>query len=220
MCRTWLPIGVLGGALALAPVALLAHGDNHQAHAAQQAAMGKLKATPGGAAEVKIADLELVDSHGRTLHFKSDVIGDKLVALTVLYTSCTTVCPGTSAIFAQLQQRLGARLGDTVRLVALTVDPATDTPERLNAYAKQFHAGPDWVWLTGGKRAIETVLEGVGAYTPNFRDHPSMVLVGDGRTQQWQRFFGFPSPDQLLGALDALEQARGDGAPVHAKAAP
>ena len=35
-----------------------------------------------------------------------------------------------------------------------------------------------------------------------------MVLVGDGRTGEWSRLFGFPSPERLMEQVDALQTAR------------
>ena len=125
-----------------------------------------------------------------------------------VYTTCTTVCPVLSAVFGQLQGRLGQRLGRDVFLVSVSVDPIRDTPSRLQAYAAQHQAGPGWIWLTGDKPAVDRVLEGLGAYAPNYEDHPPMVLVGDGKSGNWTRFFGFPGPDQLLAKVDELVGAR------------
>jgi len=52
------------------------------------------------------------------------------------------------------------------------------------------------------------VLEELGAYTPNFTDHPSMVLVGDGRSGQWARFVGFPGADQIVKKVDEFTAVR------------
>jgi len=205
--------GWIGAVLTFVPGTTMAHGEqsaDDDPHAAHRAMMEQpAQIDNGGAVEVEIHDLELLDQDGRKVRFKSDVIEDKLIVMSVLYTTCTTICPVTSAIFAQLQKRLGPRVGEDVRLVSLTVDPATDTPQRLKQYAKKFNAGPGWVWLTGEKRATEIVLDGIGAYTRNYREHPTIVLVGDGRTGVWKRYFGFPAPEQLQGALGELEQARG-----------
>jgi hypothetical protein len=38
-----------------------------------------------------------------------------------------------------------------------------------------------------------------------------MVLVGDGRTGEWSRFFGFPSPDRIMEEVNALQAARQGG---------
>ena len=70
-------------------------------------------------------------------------------------------------------------------LVSVSVDPVRDTPQRLKAYAATHKAKPGWIWLTGGKRSMDELLDGLGAYTPNFENHPAMVLVGDGRTGEW-----------------------------------
>ena len=90
----------------------------------------------------------------------------------------------------------------------MTVDPIRDTPQRLKAYAAKHRAGPGWTWLTGAKPAVDDVLNGLGAYSVNFEDHPAMVLVGDRRTGQWVRFFGFPSPKRIVQQVDALQAAR------------
>jgi len=42
---------------------------------------------------VRLHDLELLTQDRKRVKFKSDVIGDKLVAMTFIYTSCTTICP-------------------------------------------------------------------------------------------------------------------------------
>ena len=202
-------VGTVAATLALAGNAA-AHGvgEDDDPHAGHRAVMEKAAKPAEVAADIELHDLELLDQDGQRLRFRSDVIADKFIFLSVIYTTCTTACPVTSAIFAQLQKRLGPRVGDDVRLVSLTVDPATDTPQRLKQQAKKFNAGPGWVWLTGGKRSMDIVLDGIGAYTTNFRDHPTMVLVGDGRTNTWRRFFGFPAPDKLLAGLDEFQARR------------
>jgi protein SCO1/2 len=58
-------------------------------------------------------------------------------------------------------------------------------------------------------RENNEVLKAFGAYTPNFADHPPLVLVGDAKTGQWLRFYGFPSAEQLVKAVAELTAARG-----------
>jgi protein SCO1/2 len=125
-----------------------------------------------------------------------------------VYTTCTTVCPVLSALFAQLQERLGSRAGGEVALVSVSVDPVRDTPARLKQYSDKFKAGSGWTWLTGQSQVVDEVLKSLGAYTPNFADHPAMVLVGDGRSGKWTRFYGFPDPDQIVAKVNELDSAR------------
>jgi protein SCO1/2 len=182
-------------------------GGEADPHAHHKAMLSK-PAEPAKSTEVDLLDRTLVDQDGRQVKFVSDVIGDKIVVMDFVYTSCTTVCPVLSAVFGQMQGRLGDQLGEDVALVSVSVDPIRDTPQRLKAYAAKHQAKPGWTWLTGPKRTMDEVLDGLGAYSPNFEDHPAMVLVGDGRTGEWSRFFGFPSPDRLMEQVQALRAAR------------
>jgi protein SCO1/2 len=156
------------------------------------------------AADVTLADATLVDHEGAPARFRSDVIGDRIVVVDFVYTTCTTVCPVLSSVFARVQERLGERLERGVRLVSVSLDPARDTPARIKAYASRFGAGPHWKWLTGNQEDVEQVLKGLGAYTPNFSAHAPMVLVGDGRAGGWTRFNGFPAEDRIVAKVDEL----------------
>jgi protein SCO1/2 len=182
-----------------------AEEDPHAKHRAMMNQRAKTVASP---VSVKINDALLVTQDGKSVHFADDVIADRIVVMDFVYTTCTTVCPVLSTILGQVQNSLGERLGADVHMVSVSVDPGRDTPERLKAYSQSHRARPGWVWLTGEKTSIDNVLRGLGAYTPNFEDHPSMVLVGDARAGTWIRFFGFPGPDKILAAVEELEMAR------------
>ena len=59
---------------------------------------------------------------------------------------------------AKIQQALA---GDPhVQLVTFTVDPQTDTPAVLAAYADKFHADPNkWWFLTGPEKPLYALIE-------------------------------------------------------------
>jgi len=177
-------------------------------HAKHRAMMNKSPEDAASPVSVKIHDRVLVTQDGKSVHFADDVIADRIVVMDFIYTTCTTVCPVLSTILGQVQVGLGERLGNDVHMVSVSVDPGRDTPERLKAYSESHKAKPGWVWLTGEKTEVDDVLRGLGAYTPDFEDHPSMVLVGDAGSGTWIRFFGFPGPDKILAAVEELEMAR------------
>jgi protein SCO1/2 len=195
-------------ALALSSTAAAADDHAHEHHQHHQHHSAPAGDDEPSNVNVKLRDLVLVDQHGRQASFRRDVIGERIVVINFVYTSCTTVCPVASAIFAQVQQNLGERVGDEVVLVSLSVDPVNDRPARLQAYAQKHNAGDGWLWLTGEKPSMDQVLQGLGAYTPNYQDHPAMVLVGDGNSGQWTRLFGFPGPDKIITEVDALAAVR------------
>lgn len=196
-------------ALALAVPRLVPAAEDP--HAKHRAMMHESAAKPAESADVDLRDRTLVTQDGEEVRFVSDVIGDNIVVMDFVYTTCTTICPVLTALFTQVQGQLGEELDNGVVMVSMTVDPVRDTPQRLKAYAAKNGAADGWVWLTGPKPTVDDVLTGVGAYSVNFEDHPSMVLVGDGRTGEWRRLFGFPNPDRIMEVVKDLQQRRAAG---------
>lgn len=196
--------------LALTAPAALADdaGDDPHAHHQQMMQKEIELESKANSADVRIPDVSLLTQYGDTVNLRSDVVGDKIVVIDFVYTTCTTICPVLSAILGQVQKRLADRLGKDVMLVSLTVDPLRDTPARLKAYSEKHRAGDGWLWLTGNKRAVDDVLQELGVYTPNFEDHPSTILIGDGSIGEWSRFIGFPSAGQIMDKINEFSAAR------------
>jgi protein SCO1/2 len=195
---------VSGWLTLLADRSTFGHGD--EIHTVKEPdAAAKLSAQD---TDVELLDFDLVDSNENSVKFKSEAIGDRIVAIDFVYTNCSTICPVVSSVFAQVQEQLGDRLSGELRLVSISIDPNRDTPSRLREYSSKFNAGPGWTWLTGPKRAVDRVLVGLDAYTAEIVDHPSMVLIGDTRTGSWTRLFGFPAPEDIVSRLEERLTAR------------
>ena len=163
---------------------------------------------------VKLHDLELVDQDGKKVKFKSDVLGDRVAAVVPFYTTCTTAYPILIFIFTRLQEVLGDRLGKETVLVSVSVDPRTDIPIRLKAFARRQKAKPGWVFLTGEMNALSTVLAGVGiqyivGQSLDEHQHIPLTLVGDVGGE-WKRFYGYPPPEVLMGQINKSLAARAD----------
>jgi protein SCO1/2 len=154
----------------------------------------------------RLSDTPLLDQDGRRVRFKSDLIGDRIAVIIPFYTTCTTAYPILVYSFTRLQDLLGDRLGEKVLLISVTVDPGTDIPIRLKAFARRQKAKPGWVFLTGERSDLANALVGVGILpSPNLgsHDHTPFTVVG-GVGREWKRYFGFPSPDFLLGQVNDL----------------
>lgn len=97
----------------------------------------------------------LADADGRP--FGAAQLDGTISVVDFIFTSCPEVCPRMSEDMARLQSWLVDRaLQGRARLVSVSVDPERDTPERLRAYAAQFHARPGtWIFATGSQQAIE-----------------------------------------------------------------
>lgn len=161
-------------------------------------------------ANVRLLDLEVRRHDHETVRFVTDVIQDRIVVMNFIYTNCTTSCPLSSAIMGKVRRELGERVGADVRLVSLSVDPATDTPARLNDYSRRFGAGPGWIWLTGERLTVNRILKGLGIYTADFQDHPLVWLIGDGRVNTWTRLYGVVAPSQIIGVVESFTAARAE----------
>ncbi len=203
----------IGAAMVLLLVsAPLASANDEDPHAKHRAMMQNKAPEPAAEfADIDLRDELLQTQDGEEVRFVSDVVGDKIVVMDFVYTTCTTVCPVLTALFTQVQTQLGDDLGGEVIMISMTVDAARDTPARLKAYAAKHHVQEGWTWLTGPKSTMDDVLTGLGAFSTSFEDHPAMVIVGDGNTGEWQRMFGFPNPDRIMGVVNEFRAKRQAG---------
>lgn len=149
----------------------------------------------------KIPDAEVVDQKGKQLKFYSDLIKGKTVAINFIFTTCTTICPPLTATFRRVQQDAAAR-GLDVQLISISVDPTTDTPERLRDFAAKFKAGPGWTFVTGDKALVDLVLAALGAAVSNKNDHTPMILIGNDTSDNWTRAYGLTSPTKIVELIE------------------
>lgn len=200
--------------LALALCGVFASGGLVQAHNGGDHAQHEQQAaqTRQDNAQVAFADVSLLDQDGKPVRLSQDLVRDRIVVMGFIYTSCTTVCPVVSSIMSKVQTQLGGRVGDDVQLVSISIDPQRDDPPRLQGYAKKFQNGPGWSWLTGSPQAISDTLKGLGTWTADYRNHPPLIMVGDGRSDHWTRYYGFTDPALLVKRVQELGAAR-----VHAR---
>src|SRR5215510_2642810 len=142
-------------------------------------------------------NLPIVTQDGKTLRFYDDLLKGKIVVINFIYTSCQDICPIATARLAQVEEKLGDKVGRDLFFISMTVDPEHDTPERLNEYAKAFGTGPGWFFVTGKPEDVRAINYKLGERSQNLSDHRNEIVVGNEVTGQWQR-------DNLFGDLDRL----------------
>lgn len=145
----------------------------------------------------RIPDIHVYDQNGKRLNFYSDLIKGKTVAINFIFTTCTTICPPLTATFRRVQQDL-TQQSLPATLISISVDPVTDTPERLRDFAAKFKAGPGWTFVTGDKSEMDSLLRALGAAVADKNDHTPMILVGNDATGYWTRTYGLSSPTALV----------------------
>src|SRR5260221_13727878 len=110
-------------------------------------------------------NVTLITQDGVKVRFYDDLLKGKSVVIDLIYTHCVDACPLETARLAQVQKKLGDRVGKDIFFYSISIDPDHDTPEVLRAYMKQFHVGPGWTFLTGKKEDIIFLGRRLGLYT-------------------------------------------------------
>ncbi|MBI1987965.1 MAG: SCO family protein [Nitrospinae bacterium] len=155
---------------------------------------------------MSIPDLVLLNQDGKKIRFYSDLIKGKVVAINFIFTTCTTICPPLATTFSKVQELAGDRLGKDFTLISISVDPITDTPERLKAWGEKFQAKPGWTLVTGPKPEMDQLLRALRASVARKEDHSPTVLIGNDARGVWTRTYGLMPPSRMfeliLGARD------------------
>jgi protein SCO1/2 len=144
-----------------------------------------------------LPNLPVVNQDGQALKFYDDLIKDKIIVVMFIYTSCTDICPLTTARMTQIEDKLGDAVGRDIFIISLTVDPENDTPDKLKAYARQFGTGPGWTFVTGKPEDIRAINYKLGERSKVLSDHRNEIVLGNDATGEWQR-------DNVMGDIERV----------------
>ncbi|WP_066220419.1 SCO family protein [Formosa haliotis] len=108
----------------------------------------KSKADSDVISEMSIYNLpsKWTNQNGEAIHLK-DLKGDVLV-MVMIYTTCKAACPRLVADMRNIEKRLPEDTKNKVKMIFVSIDPETDTPERLKTFAKENFMDEDpWIFL-------------------------------------------------------------------------
>jgi len=166
---------------------------------------GTIEAQSGRWGKDYFPNLPVVTQEGKTLRFYDDVIKGKIVVMSFIYTGCRDICPITTSRLAQIEEKLGDRVGRDIFINSISVDPETDTPDRLKKYAEAFHAGPGWLFLTGRLADIRAINGKFGERMRSLSEHRNEIVLGNDATGDWQRDNVFNDLDRVVTAIRAMD---------------
>ena len=195
---------LVGLATALAALVVLLAGCGGSS-AAKRSSVALLGIEPQGRL-AEPSDFELTDQDGKTVRLSAQ--RGNLVLIAFLYAHCPDVCPLTAESLNQVLGELGPDRS-RVRVLAISVDPAGDTPEAVQAFAKAHRLLPEFRYLTGSRaklvRTWRAFYLGVEPVTGRpFVDHSSYVLLVDGEGRGRARHPGVPTSADVLHDVRAL----------------
>jgi protein SCO1 len=149
-----------------------------------------------------------VQTHrGETLHFYEDLVRGKVVTLNFMYAECTGICPGMTANLLKVQAELGDRVGSDIFMYSLTLKPKHDTAQVLNAYARDHHVKPGWLFLTGQPDDLELLRRRLGfvdsdpALDADASEHIGLVRFGNEPLGRWAACPALSRPGQIVDSI-------------------
>lgn len=152
-----------------------------------------------------LPDVEVVTQEGETKTFYSDILKGRLTVISFIYTTCRDICPIVTARLAEVQDQLGDAFGKDVFFVSVSIDPTTDTPDRLKAHAKAFSAKPGWTFLTGNEVSINLIRHKLGERSRKLTEHRSEILLRNDKTGEWAKDSVFGDIAKLVTTIRAMD---------------
>ncbi len=154
-------------------------------------------------------DAALVDQDSAAFTFPDDLAG-RPAYVTAVYTNCPDVCPMTMAQTQKVREALGPDAG-RVQFVALSFDPARDTPSALRRYAASWELGPGWRLGTGDSTTVVGLMDRLGIRVEESRrdtfadgrvyyalSHTDKALLLDAEGRVVETYGGSAAPPEMV----------------------
>ena len=152
-----------------------------------------------------LPNLPVVDQDGNEYRFFDDLISGKRVVINFIFTTCTDICPLTTARMTLIQEQLGDAVGRDVFMYSITIDPEHDRPAQLKQYAEAFRIGPGWRLLTGKPEDIAIIRHKLGERSRVLREHRHEMLLGDSESGNWSRDSAFGDIERVVMNIRSLD---------------
>jgi cytochrome oxidase Cu insertion factor (SCO1/SenC/PrrC family) len=155
-----------------------------------------------------VRDFHLTERSGKPF-FSRQLTGEVWIA-NFFFTMCPGVCPRQSRYVRDLQKRLGQ---SSPKMVSISTDSQTDTPEVLREYATNLEADDDnWLFLTGDPNFIKRI--GVEFFKANADGghHSSLLFVVD-RWGEVRGEFDWEKASEETEMLALVEKLRAETRP-------
>lgn len=79
----------------------------------------------------------------------------KTLVMVMIYTSCKAACPRLVADMRNIEAQIPDEKIKNIQFIMVSIDPDTDTPKRLKAFAKEnLMDGEQWTFLQGTKSGV------------------------------------------------------------------
>lgn len=159
----------------------------------------------------QLTEFRLTERSGRPVD-RAEFQG-KILVVNFVFTGCSLACYEVSRRMTELQGYVASK--PDVQLVSFSVDPRTDTPEVLSAFADRLKADPKrWLFLTGEKADMYRLIESsflpkapldAPSLIPGNFDRAERIVVVD-RSGKVRRYFDGMSSSVVGQVLDEIAE--------------
>lgn len=149
---------------------------------------------------------------GKEVRLYEDLIKNKVVLISFMYTTCNGKCLGISANLLKVQSILKERVGKDINFISITLDPDEDTPEALKEYANDLGAKPGWYFLTGDLRETTSLRKKIGIYDRDplidaeKQNHAGILVFGNDKLGRWAACPGMQRPEWIARSILRIMQ--------------
>lgn len=150
-----------------------------------------------------------------------DLMGDKIVLLSFIYSTCSDVngCPLATAVFHKIKNRLKKepQLANKLRLLTLSFNPEHDTPKAMKRYAKGLQDSTiDWQFLTTRseqelqpilqhyRQSIQKIVDEQGQFTGTYSHILRVYLIDKNKQLRNIYSVSFLHADTLINDVKTL----------------
>ncbi|NJW52341.1 SCO family protein [Salinimicrobium oceani] len=95
-------------------------------------------------------------------HIQLEELRGNVLVMVMIYTSCKAACPRLIADMRNIEKQIPATALDKTKFIMVSIDPETDTPQRLQVFSKENEMEDEhWMFLRGtpeDTREFATVL--------------------------------------------------------------
>ncbi|QYX56323.1 SCO family protein [Roseovarius sp. SCSIO 43702] len=151
-------------------------------------------------ASIQLPNADMLDAAARPFALRDDIEQDAIVVINFSYTTCDSICPLGNQILQFVDDRRH-EVTRPVHLLTITIDPASDTPDKMRRTAEAFGASENWHWLTSSPAVIADILEAADADVTDIELHDPVFLVGEMETGRYFRSLSMPDADEILAML-------------------
>jgi cytochrome c peroxidase len=166
------------------------------------------------------ADGKVVNTENKNMMLH-DLMGDKIILLSFIYTNCSDVngCPLATMVLHKIKSRLQKEpsLSNSLRLLTLSFNPEHDSPDVMRHYSEKLQgSGVEWQFLTTLSELelepilqqypqnIQKVYNAQGQFTGTFSHNLRVYLIDKNKQIRNIYSTSFLHPDTLISDIKTL----------------